>query len=140
MSLSIKIKREITAIAKSQKGLGLIEIVIALLIFGVGVTAAIRTLPVSNNTTTRARNLTRATNLAQQKIEELIGSQYNSAELSAGTHNDPQNPLELHFTRTWTVTDDNPLPDMKNVTVTVTYESGSNDNSVTLATYITSRR
>jgi hypothetical protein len=106
----------------------------------VGITAAIRTLPVSNRSTTRARNLTTATNLAQQKIEELMGVPYNDAQLGAGTYNDADNPIERIYTRTWTVTDNDPIQDMKTVTVNVTYLSGSKDNTVTLSTYITSRR
>jgi len=125
---------------KSEKGIGLIEIIIAMLIFAIGITAAIRTLPVSNTATTRARNLTMATNLAQQKIEELMGATFNEAALAAGDHNDPDNPLERIYTRTWTVTDNDPVNDMKSVTVTVTYLSGNVDNSVTLSTYLTSRR
>lgn len=125
---------------QSQKGIGLVEIIIAILIFGIGITAAIRTLPESNKATTRSRNLTVSTNLAQQKIEELMGTPINDAQLSAGNHADPLNPLERIFTRTWSVTDNVPLTDMKQVTVTVSYTSGSNDNSVTLTTYLTSRR
>ena len=125
---------------KSEKGIGLIEIIIAMLIFAIGITAAIRTLPVSNTATTRSRNLTMATNLAQQKIEELMGTPFNDADLSAGAHNDQYNPIERIYTRTWNVTDNDPVADMKTVTVTVTYLSGNNDNSVTLSTYLTSRR
>ena len=124
----------------TEKGIGLVEIVIAMLIFAVGITAAIRTLPVSNTATTRARNLTTATNLAQQKLEELMGIPYNDAQLGAGTYNDNDNPIERIYTRTWTVTTDDPIQDMKTVTVNVTYLSGNKDNTVTLSTYITSRR
>ena len=125
---------------KSEKGVGLIEIIVAMLIFAIGITAAIRTLPVSNAATSRARNLTISTNLAQQKIEELMGAPIDAADLTAGAHNDQNNPIERIYTRTWIVTDNDPVPDMKTVTVTVTYESGSKDNSVTLSTYLTSRR
>jgi len=125
---------------QSQKGIGLVEIIIAILIFSIGITAAMRTLPESNTATTRSRNLTVATNLAQEKIEELMGTPINDAQLSAGNHTDPLNPLERIFTRTWSVTDNVPLTDMKQVTVTASYTSGSNDNSVTLTTYLTSRR
>lgn len=125
---------------QSQKGIGLVEIIIAILIFGIGITAAIRTLPESNTATTRSRNLTVATNLAQERIERLMGTPLNDAQLSAGNHTDPLNPIERIFTRTWSVIDNVPLTDMKQVTVTVSYTSGNNDNSVTLTTYLTSRR
>jgi len=125
---------------QSEKGIGLIEIIVAILIFGIGITAAIRSLPVSNTATTRARNITIATNLAQEKIEELMSCPYSSAGLNAGDHVDPDNPLERIFTRTWNVVDNMPVTGMKRVIVTVTYTSSSDDNSATLTTYITSRR
>jgi prepilin-type N-terminal cleavage/methylation domain-containing protein len=125
---------------KSQRGVGLIEIVIAMLIFGIGIAAAMRTLPDSNFATTRARNISVATNLAQEKIEALMGTALTSTDLSAGNHNDPLNPLERHFTRSWTVADDTPLVGMKRLSVTVTYAGGGNDRSVTLTTFLTSRR
>jgi len=124
----------------SQKGIGLVEIMIAMLIFGVGITAALRTLPDSNKATSRARNLTIATNLAQQKMEQLVGTPISGADLAAGNHVDPENPIDIHYRRNWTVTDNSPLVDMKTVTVTVTYTSGSSDNFATLTTYLTSRR
>ncbi|MCI0479838.1 type II secretion system GspH family protein [Candidatus Uhrbacteria bacterium] len=125
---------------KSQSGVGLIEIVIAMLIFGIGISAAMRTLPDSNMATTRARNLSVATNLAQEQLEALMGTPLTSAELSAGTHVDPRNPLERHFTRTWIVTDNVPLTGMKRVVVSVVYAGGSDDRTVTLTTYLTPRR
>ena len=116
------------------------RIIVAILIFGVGITAALRTLPLSNTATSRARNITKATNFAQEKIEGLMGIPFGSAELTMGNHTDPGNPIERIFTRTWTVTDDSPVKGMKSVTVNVTYASGSKDNSATLTTYLTSRR
>ena len=81
-----------------------------------------------------------ATNIAQQKIEELMGAPFSAAELTAGTHTDQDNPIERIFTRTWNVMDNTPIVDMKTVTVTVTYLSDNNDNAVTLSTFLTSRR
>jgi prepilin-type N-terminal cleavage/methylation domain-containing protein len=125
----------------SNKGVGLVEIIIAMLIFAVGITAALKTLPESNRATSRSRNLTTATNLAQQKVEELMGVPYSNADLNAGNHTDSENPINTIYNRVWDVTDDSPVTNMKLVIVTVTYESGdSEDNSVTLTTYLTSRR
>jgi prepilin-type N-terminal cleavage/methylation domain-containing protein len=124
----------------SQKGVGLIEIVIAMLIFALGVTAAMRTLPESNRATMRAQNMTEATNLAQERIETLMGSPFSDPDLTAGDHVDPQNPVERIYTRTWTVADNTPISGMKRLAVTVSYTAHGNDNSVTLNTYLTSRR
>jgi Tfp pilus assembly protein PilV len=125
---------------KSQRGIGLVEIVVAMLVFAVGIVAALRTLPDSNTATSRARNITIATNLAQEQIERLMGAPFTDAALAAGVHNDPANPLERHFTRSWRVVDDSPLSGMKQIAVTVSFNSGSADSSVTMNTLLTSRR
>lgn len=125
---------------KSEKGVGLIEIMIALVLFGMGISFALRTLPDSNVIMTRGRNITMATNLAQEKMEELMAVSYGDGDLNAGTHNDTENPIDRHFTRSWVVTDDTPLQSMKTVAVTVSFETASNDSSVTIRSFITSRR
>ncbi|MBN2071884.1 MAG: type II secretion system protein [Candidatus Krumholzibacteriota bacterium] len=125
---------------KSEKGAGLVEIIIAILIFGVGISAALRILPSSNSATSRAGNLTIATNLAQQKIEELMSYPYSSADLTNGSHTDPENPLDIHYTRSWNVVDDDPVSDMKRLTVMVSYQTASRDSIATMSTYLTSRR
>lgn len=125
---------------KTEKGMGLIEILIAIMLFGIGIAMAMQTLPDSNVATTRGRNVTKATNLAQEKIEQLAGIPYQDANLSVGTHTDANNPLDSHFRRSWVVTDDAPIEGMKKVDVTVSFDTASKDSSVTLSTYITSRR
>lgn len=125
---------------KSQRGVGLIEIVIAMLVFAIGISAALRALPDSNVATTHARNISIATNLAQEQLEILSGTPYNGADLTAGNHVDPRNPLNRHFTRTWIVADNTPINGMKRVAVTVSFNSVKADSSVTLNTFLTSRR
>jgi prepilin-type N-terminal cleavage/methylation domain-containing protein len=125
---------------KSQKGVGLIEILIAIVLFGIGVSFALRTLPDSNVAMTRGRNITAATNFAQEKVEELMSVPFTDAELNSGTHADPDNPIDRSFTRNWTVTDDSPVAGMKTVAVTVSFQTGSADSTVTVTTFITSRR
>ena len=125
---------------KSQKGIGLIEILVAMVLFGIGLSFAMRTLPDSNVIMTRGRNITKATQFAQEKIEHLMSVPYGDADLAAGTHNDPDNPIDRTFTRSWTVTDNAPLQSMKTVNVTVSFQTGSADSTVTVSTYLTSRR
>ena len=125
---------------KSQKGVGLIEILVAIVLFGIGVSLALRTLPESNVAMTRGRNITAATNFAQEKVEQLMSVPFTNADLDAGTHADPENPIDRHFSRNWTVTDDAPVQGMKTVAVSVSFETANNDSTVTLTTFITSRR
>ncbi len=125
---------------KSERGIGLVEIIVAMLIFAVGITAAMRTLPEGNRATLRAQHVSEATNLAQEKIEALMAVPFSSGDLAAGNHVDPDNPIERIYTRDWTVTDNTPVNGMKQVTVTVGFDALGNDNSVTLTTFLTSRR
>lgn len=125
---------------RSQAGIGLVEILIAMVLFAIGISMAMRTLPESNVATTRARNITTATNLAQKKIEELMAIPFSSSDLDAGNHTDPDNPINRHFRRTWTVADDSPMRGMKMVSVSVSFETASKDSSVTLSMFLTSRR
>jgi len=125
---------------KKDSGIGLIEIMIALVLFGIGISLAMRTLPDSNVAMTRGRNITTATNLAQEKMEELMGVPFADGDLTTGDHADAVNPIQRHFTRTWTVTDDTPIQGMKTVAVSVSFETASTDSTVTLTTFITSRR
>jgi type II secretory pathway pseudopilin PulG len=127
-------------ILRQRTGAGLVEILVALLIFGLGIGMAMRLLPETTTATTRGRNLTKATNLAQQKLEELVGLDYEDTDLSSGTHNDVGNPLDVHFNRSWVVVADSPAPGMKSVTVTVSFPSVSSDSVATLTSIMTKSR
>lgn len=124
---------------EGERGVSLIEIMVALIILGFGITMAMRTLPESNTVTTRARNVTKATNLVQQKLEQLRSLPYQDPLLSNGTHNDANNPIETHFTRTWTVQEDSPYIGMKRVNVTVSFPTASADSSVTISSILSAR-
>jgi Tfp pilus assembly protein PilV len=130
----------VSAMLKKESGIGLIEILIAIVLFGMGISLAMRTLPDSNVAMTRGRNITKATNFAQEKVEELMAVPFSDGDLAAGTHADPENPIERHFTRDWTVTDDAPVQGMKTIAVSVSFQTASSDSTVTLTTFVTSRR
>lgn len=125
---------------KCQRGASLVEIMVALVIFGIGLTMAMRNLPEGNAKTTRSRNMSIAVNLSQEKLEDLMALPYNDADLSAGLHNDPDNPLRNNFNRSWTVADDTPITGMKSVSVSVNFPTASADSVRTLRTYISSRQ
>ena len=129
-----------TKLIRSKQGMSLIEIMVALLLFGIGISLAMRTLPESSKATNRSRNITIATAFAQAKIEDLMLLEYNDADLNTGAHSDPANPLESHYQRSWEVIVDSPVKGMKQVDVSVTFPTTSSDSSAVLTTYITSRR
>jgi Tfp pilus assembly protein PilV len=125
---------------RNQEGASVVEIMVALVIFGIGVVAALRMLPESSARTTGSRNRTIAVNLAQEKIEELMAEGFKDAELTAGDHDDPGNPLNNHFNRSWSITDDTPVVDMKLISVTVNFPAAGADSVATLRTYKSSRQ
>ncbi len=125
---------------RNEHGVSLLEIMVALAIFGIGLVIAVRTLPESNAKTTRSRNLSIAVNLAQEGIEELMGRPFNHADLTAGAHNDPDNPIRNHFTRQWEITDATPVAGMKMISVSVTFPASGTDSLATLRTFKTMRQ
>lgn len=125
---------------RNQKGSSLVEIMVALVIFGIGVVAAARMLPQNSARKTHSRNRTVAVNLAQEKVEELMAEGFKDAELTAGDHDDAANPISNHFERSWSITDDTPVVDMKLISVTVSFPAAGADSAVTLRTYKSSRQ
>jgi prepilin-type N-terminal cleavage/methylation domain-containing protein len=125
---------------RNQRGTSVVEIMVALVIFGIGVVAAVRMLPQSSAKTTHSRNKTIAVNIAQEKIEELMADGYKDADLNAGDHDDTANPISGHFNRTWSITDDTPVTGMKMISVSVKFPTSGADSVATLRTYKTSRQ
>ena len=103
---------------KNENGYTLIEVLIALTIFAVGLlaVAGMQTSAIRMNST--AGNLTNLTTWGMDKIEELIALPYSDDLLdSAGN---PHQELLGNYTISWTVIDNNPVTNTKNITVTVT--------------------
>jgi prepilin-type N-terminal cleavage/methylation domain-containing protein len=96
-----------------RKGFTLIEVMIALVLFAVGMLAYMGLEVVSLRNMTYSRDYGRANTYAQQLIEQMKGKSY--AEVSAGS-----DTIELRFTRTWTVTE-NTDKDVKSIVVTVSW-------------------
>jgi len=125
---------------RNEKGASVVEIMVALVIFAIGLVAAVRVLPESSVKTTRSRNKTIAVNIAQEKIEELMAAGYQDADLTAGAHDDPSNPIRNHYNRAWTITDNTPVDGMKMISVTVVFPTASADSVATLRTFKSSRQ
>ena len=128
-------------VIQNERGVSLLEIMVALVIFGIGLVVAVRTLPESNAKTTQSRNRSIAVNLAQEGIEELMGRPFNHADLAAGTHDDPDNPVRNHFERQWVITDNTPVVGMKQISVSVEFPAmGGIDSTATLRTFKSTRQ
>jgi type IV pilus assembly protein PilV len=116
-------------------GFTLIEALIAMAIFSIGI-LAVGSMQISNTRNNTTGNITtQATMLARQKIEELK-TVPDVTELTSGT--DPNNPIDVDgnsggiYTRQWNVT--NPLggSTSRQVSVTVSWNRRGQNRSVML--------
>jgi type IV pilus assembly protein PilV len=112
---------------KKEDGFTLIEVLIAITIFAVGLlaVAAMQTSAIKMNST--AGKLTNLSTWGMDKIEELSALPYTNPWLQTagnppGTDTDGNTHQEVSgdYTISWTVIDDNPVTRTKNITVTVT--------------------
>ena len=103
---------------KKQDGFTLIEVLIALTIFSVGLLAiaAMQTSAIRMNAT--AGHLTDLSNLGMDELERLLSLQFSDPLLTNGTHNDPAAPAG--YTVNWTVAKDFPTTNTSSITLTVT--------------------
>jgi type IV pilus assembly protein PilV len=120
---------------KNERGISLIEILVALTIFSIGILAVaqLQLWNIRNNTT--GNFMTLATLLAREQLETLKGQADVTTLISAA---DPNNPIDADgntggiFTRTWTVS--NPLGGntSRQVEVTVSWTRQGQNRSVVL--------
>ena len=106
------------AILKKEDGHTLIEVLIALTIFSVGLLAVAGMQVSAISMNSAAGKLTNLSTLGMDKIEELSALPYSHPLLdSAGN---PHQEFLKDYTVSWSVIDNNPITNTKNVTVTVT--------------------
>ncbi len=110
-------------------GFTLIEILVAMVVFAIaslglamGVTSVVR----SNQ---RSYLASTATNLAQDKLEELKAmSPVNVISCNINCDNPVPTTDGVEFTRTWNVVDNSPVTGVKQIDVTVQWEDHSTHN------------
>jgi len=121
-----------TGIRKSKKdeGFTLIEVLIAISIFAVGL-LAVATMQLSAiRVNSTAGQITTRVTWAQDKLEELMALPYSDPSLEAAgnfpgndstgnTHQLSPTPATDGYTISWAVTDNNPVPNTKLIAVSV---------------------
>lgn len=112
---------------RNNKGFTLIEIMVAIFILVVALlgVAAVTVSVINGNAF--SKDITSATTLAQDKIEELKDTAYGSIVSGSDTSS--------IYTRTWTVT--SPITDSKTIVVVVSWSRGGNTRNVTLRSIVT---
>jgi type IV pilus modification protein PilV len=105
----------------NTQGFTLLEIVIALAIFSIGILAIASIQMTSINGNASARMQTEATTLAVERLERLIALPYDHADLDES--NNPHQATSGSYTIIWRISDDVPIPFTKTIVVTVTADN-----------------
>jgi len=116
----------------NEQAFTLVEVLIAISIFSIGILAVASMQIAAMSGNSKARHSTVRIVNAQYKIEELIALPYNDPWLEAagnppGTDTDGNTHQETTsegYTIRWDVIDDDPVPNSKHITVTVTGGGG----------------
>jgi prepilin-type N-terminal cleavage/methylation domain-containing protein len=106
-------------------GFTLVEVLVALMVFVVGVLSIAAMMPTGSRSVNRSGDQTRASELASACAERLLSTSYADADLFSGAHVDPANPREGKYYVGWSVQDDQPMPLCKRATITVRWPTST---------------
>jgi len=115
-----------------ERGFSLVELMVTLVLIGIGVMAVAALFPLATKNVNDGRLLTTALGRAQDKIEELQQAGYSSSLMNPGTYTDSLSS----YVRTWAVQDSLPTVGSKRVNVSVSWPARQGRESVNLATYV----
>ena len=127
---------------KGREGFTLLEVLIAVSIFAIGILAVASMQLTSIQGNAFGNEMTTATFLAQAQLERMKSVSDVSTDLPIGTFADSLNPMDENensgvggaiYNRSWTVAA-GPSADSRQVTVTVNWRSGMGNHLVTLRT------
>ena len=129
MALAMKIHRRITD-SRQDAGFTLIEMMMAMVILGVGLLSIAVAQLSAIKVSSRSRNLQQAMFLAREQMDDIEALPLGSALLqTAAVTDDPANPIQAssdpddqtRFTRSVTVTPNSPSAGLAQVSVTVVW-------------------
>ncbi len=136
----------------NQRGFSLIEILIAITVFAIGILAVGKMQIAAIKGNSFANDLTKATTLAQDRMEELIGLSYTdplnndtnpppngngTAGLDDNTtatadHNDSNNPVDGRYNIFWNIATDHPINNTKEIRVIVRWTDRGTQKRVSI--------
>jgi type IV pilus assembly protein PilV len=125
-----------------NKGFSILEILIGLTVFAIGILALAKVQMISLKGNTNSRQMTEASYLAQSRMETLARLPFATlVDDGAGTLNstagnaDGSEQLSVAgkaYEVSWNFDDDNPAADMKMIRVLVDWQEGGSQKTVTL--------
>ena len=114
-----------------EKGFTLVEVLIAVSIFAVGLLAVAMMLDTAIQYNSSARFITEATEIAHSQMEKLMNSPYDDTNLDEASSPYGPNPI-ANYNVSWTVRENVPMPAMKTISLSVTWNSRGENKSLTI--------
>lgn len=119
-----------------ERGVTLVELVIAMTVIAIGVLAVCQMMPLGSRGQTHDRLRTQAGNYAQQRVEELTAVTWTDASMALGRHPASGDEVVGSFHRIYTVSAMNPpLDNLRKVFVQVTWNSAKAE-TISATTYL----
>jgi type IV pilus modification protein PilV len=143
-SRSARLGTTVAARRSRERGVSLIEVIIALAVLGFGMLAMAAAQISAYRFSDSSRERTLAHGLAQQQIEIFQSMSTDSIEaIRLAGSNDPLNPIDpdpndtaaMAFNRSWTITPDTPETDVYTILVTINWAGNAGAQTLQLETF-----
>ncbi len=119
-----------------SEGFSLVEVMVAITFLGIGLLAIAQLIPLGMAGISQARVRTIAVQTLQQRMDQVTGSGYASAAMTAGAYTE----TDGNYTLNWTITDSDPVPGSKRVDMTATWTTITGNQTTRLVTYLSAGR
>jgi prepilin-type N-terminal cleavage/methylation domain-containing protein len=117
-------------------GFSVVELLIAMVVMAIGLLGAAQMIPLAMAGVTQAGNRSRSVQLAQERLDDLMGSDFDSSALIAGTYSEAVDNTTID----WTIADDSPVPGTKRIDLTVSWQTSRGTRSSSFTTYLSGGR
>lgn len=124
-------RKRVKAYASAERGFSLVEVLIAISLFAVGLLAVATMLDTAIQYNSSANLMSEATKIAQYKMEKLMSAPYNHADLDEASS--PYGPEVIDTYRvSWTVRENLPMAAMKTIHLTVAWKDRGEAKSLSV--------
>ena len=118
-----------------ERGSSLIESMVAMVMLSTGLMAVGQMVPAGLMGVNESRARINAVQAAQERLETVRSSDFDSAALIAGTYSETMG----RYTVDWTIQDDVPVPGSKRVNITASWDTPRGTRDIRLTTHVTAR-
>lgn len=122
---------------RNSKGFTLVEVMVAIAILSIALLGLVSVTVMVIKSNSFSKEMTKATTLANDKMEDLKKSSYSGLVSGTDTKTDPSTDTSrLIYTKTWTVTQNSPIVGTKTIDITVQWNSQGTSHNVTVRNII----